>query len=354
MKILFINKYSGINGVQIGILNRHIGLKKWNIDSDFLCIHGNEEVMAAKDSDLNIYYARDEAEILDIILKNGYDIISAIDCPDVHRVLDKLPHNIKVFGEVRNPNDSSREYLRKGELPVRAKCIVTPSFAFKKVVEHEIKGHSDIPVYVIPNFVTERFLNFHSKADVFIPKKYIGWIGRFSEIKNYKEVLQIADEISYQRNDLEFILVGNFPVGYDGKFSDEVRDFKNRINLKWLPFIEYSKMHNFYRLLRDSGGCYISTSRGESFSNTALESMASRCPVVTTDIENYAELLDNGRCGLIYKLGDIKSAIEKINMALDDMNIRNSIVSSAYEKVITNYTTEAVMPKWKSLFESLS
>ncbi|MCX5719049.1 MAG: glycosyltransferase, partial [Nitrospirae bacterium] len=82
-------------------------------------------------------------------------------------------------------------------------------------------------------------------------------------------------------------------------------------------------------------------------------SMASKCPVVTTDIEVFKELLEDGRCGSIYKSGNVRDAVDTINKILDDRVLRDAITDSAYTKVLERFTVEKVSLKWEKLLKSL-
>ncbi len=353
MKVLFIHRYCGMGGVTAGIRKKYLGLKRFGIDVEFLFLHDKGGRCMFRDIDIRLYQSNDASETLKIILGNGYDFISSIDCPEVHGLLSTLPGDIKIFCEVRTAYPEDSAYISQGQFPSRLKCIVTPSEAFRKFLESGIGKFRAIPVRVIPNSVDQRFFDRGGNDTGRIPRKYIGWIGRADETKGYKEALRIAESFSPTRHDVEFLFVGRFPLGYDSKISRSFASFGERINFKWLPHLEYQGIHNFYRLLRDSGGCFLTTSRGESQSNTVLESMASGCPVVATDIDVFKEVLEGGRCGAMYASGNVESAAGLINRTLDDRQFRDGIIDNAYSKVRNGFTAEKVYEQWKMLFEDL-
>ena len=270
--------------------------------------------------------------------------------------MNRLPGRFKIICGVHTSYPEHRAYVKKEGFPPRIKCIVTPSETVKKQLKNELKAYKDMPINVMPNPVEDRFFstanNHRSGRDISIQRKYIGWIGRFDRTKNYKEVLKISEKVASLRDDVEFIVVSKPRSGSVGQLFSEINGFRERVNFKWLPFIKHHMIHNFYSLLKESGGCFLSTSRGETQSTTSLESMASRCPIVASDIYTFKELLEDGKCGAIYKSGNLKSAVNAINRVLDDKTYRTTIADNAYNKAKENFTLERISLKWKELLES--
>lgn len=353
MKVLFIHRHCGVGGVSTVIRSRYVGLKQLGIEADYLFLndYGGKKIFS--DLDIRLYQLKDHNEIAKIIYGNTYDFISSIDCPELHGLLNTLPHTFKILCEVHTPYPDQRAYLKKADLPSGTRCIVTPSETFKEIIRNERSAFRDIPIHVIPNPVEERFLVDGDHVKEPFNKKYVGWIGRLDKMKNYQEGLKIAEECAAFRDDVEFIFVGRFPSGGGTQLFPQILKFKGRTKFKWLPFIPHQDVHRFYGLLRESGGCYLSTSLGENQSCAALESMASKCPVVTTDIEVFKELLEDGRCGSIYKSGNVRDAVDTINKILDDRVLRDAITDSAYTKVLERFTVEKVSLKWEKLLKSL-
>lgn len=353
MKVLFIHRFCGKGGVTVGIRKKFMGLRDVGIKADFLFLKDTGGTYLFDDIDINLYNPQNLNEIESILNNNHYDVISSIDCPEVHRILEKVTLNVKVICEVHTPYSIHRSYLKDGNLPVNIQCIVTPSKTFKYLIRKELKDRfKDIPIHVIPNPVENNFLKLSGRSSYTFPRKIIGWIGRFDETKNPIELFNIASAFA-SRNDIEFYIVGNPPNDKFNLIFSEIRKFKGRINFIWLPFIDHRKIHNFYNMLRISSGCFLSTSKGECFCNTVIESMACCCPVVASNIDVFKEMLEDGDCGSLYRLGNIKEATKTIIRTLEDHAYRDKIVQNAYNKVKENLTIAKVSLQWKSLFDML-
>jgi glycosyltransferase involved in cell wall biosynthesis len=353
MRVLFIHRFCGWGGVTVGVRKRCQGLSKLGIRSDFLFVQDNGGREMFHGLPIRLYHTPDIHEAEKILKEGKYDVISSIDCPEIHAVLETLPEKVQIVCEVRTPYPGHRSYLKDRKLPSRTRCMVTPSKSFRRLIQEEINESSrEIPIYVIPDEIEDVFLETGMLDYPRDAKRAIGWIGRLDDTKNYEELFEIASHFASLRNDVVFFIIGRFSTDESRLLYSTVRNFKGKVNFIWLPFVDYRRIHLFYAFLRMSQGCFLSTSRGETFSDVVLESMASRCPVVAADIEVLKELLNDGQCGALYEAGNKTSAVASIVRVLDDYSYREGIVYAAHEKVKENFTSEKVSLEWKMLFES--
>ena len=354
LRVLFIHRFCGWGGVTVGVRRRVRGLRELGVQADFLFLQDNGGSEMFSELPIRLFHTPDIREAEKILRGGDYDVISTIDCPEIHEVLETLPKKVGIVCEVRTPYPEHRKYVRDGKLPSNVGCIVTPSQSFRRLLEEEMAaGNRKIPIHVVPNHVEDDFSDASGSASCHYPKKVIGWVGRMDAIKNFEELFEIAAFLAPVRADLEFFVVGRFSSDESTLFFKTVSKFKARVNFVWLPFLDYRRMHLYYAFLRNSRGCLLSTSRGEAFSNVVLESMASCCPVVAADIEVLSELLSNGQCGALYEQGNIDSAVDNVVKVLDDSSYRDAIVTAAHGKVKTHFTSQKVSPQWKKLFDSL-
>lgn len=354
MRVLFIHRYCGLGGVTVVMRKRCQGLDKLRVHTDFLFLQDNGGREIFDGLPIRLYHTRNIREAETILKEGHYEVISTIDCPEIHEVLEALQGKISIVCEVRTSYPEHRKYFREGKLPANAECIVTPSKRFRRLLEEEMSAFNRrIPIYVIPNQIEDIFLDVQGFGSCHYPKKAIGWVGRMDDTKNFEELFEIAAYFSEIRTDIEFFIVGRFPSDESRLCYKAVSHFKGRVNFVWLPFLDHRKMPFFYAFLRNSGGCLLSTSRGEVFPNVVLESMASRCPVIATDIEVMNELLDDGKCGALYQTGNLESAVENIIKVIDDESYRAKITAAAYAKVRDNFTSDKVSAEWKMLFDSV-
>ncbi len=74
-------------------------------------------------------------------------------------------------------------------------------------------------------------------------------------------------------------------------------------------------------------------SRSEGFPNPILETMACGCALVATDCGGSRDIIKDGENGFIVEVGDVDAIVEKINVLLDNVELRRRIVARAEETV---------------------
>lgn len=82
-----------------------------------------------------------------------------------------------------------------------------------------------------------------------------------------------------------------------------------------------------------SGGVCCFPSRWENFPNVVLEAMSLGAPVVCADGSGMAEIVENGRSGLLFRAGDIDSLAGALAGAIGDRSLRERIGPGAIARV---------------------
>jgi glycosyltransferase involved in cell wall biosynthesis len=342
MKILFIYLFLSLGGVETVLKNRQEGFSALGIHTDciFLEDHGgSSSFQALEDSRVHITNKKDEIE--KIIAEGSYDLVSVIDTPQVHDILRETAKSINVVMEVHTPHIPFRKYIRENIIE-KAKAIVVPTAIFGSLVESEMKKPHP-PVVVIPNSVNSDFLSEKKE----IPEHNripVAMVSRIESIKDWRESVRIVEKVLQKRRDIDFFLVGR-PV--EDKPTDISREFSKRKimgHLRWLPFIQYSRMPLFYQFIARNRGVYLTSSKGESFGMTLIESMASHVPIVAYNLPVFREVLGDGEFGKIYRT--VEEAAEYILSLIEDRKEREDLTERAHRNVLLKYTPTAFAEIW--------
>ncbi|OGM11053.1 hypothetical protein A2Z22_03620 [Candidatus Woesebacteria bacterium RBG_16_34_12] len=352
MKFLFVYQFCTMGGVETVLRNRLKALVAEEFKFDILFLHDFGGKSIFNDFVDSVYIINDTDKIIDLIEKEKYDCIINIDTPQILLAVNKLSYHSLSVLEVHTTYEKNLDYLKKIN-KTNISAIITPSNYMVNVIKQKIP--EDIPIYVIPNSIGNQFLkSIDTNSMINIEKKLIGWVGRFDYIKNLKDFIEIAKYLKSSGENFEFWVVGSAAASESVKedFFEMAKSRGILSSLRWFPKIDYTQMPNFYKLISNSGGCFISTSINESFGMTVLESMASKCPVVAADVGGLTELLDNGKCGLLYQSHDIEQAVISINKLSTDIELRKTIIDNAYANVLANYTSEKVVSKWINLVKN--
>jgi len=86
---------------------------------------------------------------------------------------------------------------------------------------------------------------------------------------------------------------------------------------------------------------------------SVVEAMSSGRPVVTTEIGDLRNLIDDGHDGFIVPVGDVSCLVEKANALLNDHQLRVNIGKAARQKVIEHWGAESRGRDFLALVDSL-
>jgi glycosyltransferase involved in cell wall biosynthesis len=343
MKILFIYMFLSLGGVETVLKNRHEGFQRLGIETDFLFLedHGGASSFGSME-DAKVYITKNTDEIEKIIERGNYSLISVIDTPSVHDILRKTALSSNISMEVHTPFPPFRKYITDN-IVEDAKAVIVPTNMFGKIVDSEMKKPHP-PIITIPNPVNSSFFNDKNVAtkNHRIP---IAMVSRIENIKDWRESVHIMEKVLRKRTDIELFMIGRT---IEDKPADIYRECSKRGimgNLRWIPFIHYSKMPSFYRFIAQNNGVYLSSSKGESFGMTLIESMACRLPIVAYNLPVFREVLEEGEYGRIYHTVD--EAADHILSLIEDRKERDDLTERAHRNALRKYTATAFAETWK-------
>jgi len=83
---------------------------------------------------------------------------------------------------------------------------------------------------------------------------------------------------------------------------------------------------------------YLQPSRFEGFGLTVAEAMAAKVPVLVSDIDGPIEIIDNGKYGNYFKVGDVEDCANQILHIYNNYSDVCQKIESAYKRVVDNYS----------------
>jgi phosphatidylinositol alpha-mannosyltransferase len=92
---------------------------------------------------------------------------------------------------------------------------------------------------------------------------------------------------------------------------------------------------------------------GESFGIVLLEAMASGTPVVASDIEAFARVLEDGEAGALFRNEDSADLADVINELLDDPVHRGQLSASGRERAL-EFDWQSVAARIVDVYESVT
>lgn len=197
--------------------------------------------------------------------------------------------------------------------------------------QNELKKY-DVDSIVIPGGIEERFItqeNFTQNNPN--QEKIILMTGRCDDPSKGMDTLLEAGKILLQkRNDFK-ILVTSFNLSLYNKWV---------IPLGWLP---RKKLFDIYA---QSDICVVPSEWAEPFGLIAIEAMAMGKAVIASRIGGLKEIIQDNENGILFEPKNSQELAEKIDMLLDDPQLRIALGNKAKETVIKNYTWETIVNKY--------
>ena len=173
----------------------------------------------------------------------------------------------------------------------------------------------------------------------------VGMIARMNTpAKNHKLFVEAAARIASRLSNVEFVLVG------DGALRAELERQVRHLGLGNRVFF-LGDRRDIPEVLA-ALDLSVLPSRSESLSNSILESMAARVPVIASDVGGNPELLGDGR-GMLLKPGDANVLARAIESALVNPGWRQQTGNRAREFASENFRVADLTRRYEELYEEL-
>lgn len=178
----------------------------------------------------------------------------------------------------------------------------------------------------------------------------VGMVGHIAPIKGQEDLLRAAAIIAAQRNDVEFVMVG----------EDKSKRAENRTALedliKQLDLVSKVRLVGWQDDISDvlkTFDLFVSPSRSEPFGLVILEAMASRIPIVATRSEGAIEILEDGMTGMLVPIGDSIGLAEGILNLLNAPAERERLSSNARRAVEDRFSLGKMVDATDSVYNEI-
>jgi len=195
---------------------------------------------------------------------------------------------------------------------------------------------------VIPNGIDVARFSVERKARPGGPQ--IGFVGRIVPIKDVKTFLVAAKLVLDRRPDARFHLIG--PDDEDAEYARECRGLAR--DLKIAESVDFTGRKNvleYYSFL----DLVVLTSVREAQPLVILEAYAAGIPVVSTDVGNVSELLENDR-RFIAPVKDAGKVAEAIEYVLGHPEEMAELVRRNRERTIASYDKKELLARYGGLY----
>lgn len=230
------------------------------------------------------------------------------------------------------------------------KVIVCSSYMKREVCS--VHAIDEERIEVIPNGIDLSSLelkeshSFERALYARAEEKIVLFIGRLVKEKGVQVLLESAREVLLAFPECKFIIAGRGPM------YSELEGMATDLDSHVL-FTGFVKNQEKNFLLEIADVC-VFPSLYEPFGIVAIEAMGSGTPIVVSDVGGLAEIVEDGRTGLISAPGNAYKLAENILRILRDSSFASRIAEAGRMETELNYDWSSIASRTKEVYSNLS
>jgi len=211
---------------------------------------------------------------------------------------------------------------------------------------HVAAGFLEKKIEVIPNMYDPEFFEKLERINVKkrVDKIVILYVGRLSEEKGVEDLIRAFSKMSL--NNVELHITGSGPKREELENIANATEMKKQI--KFLGWTNYDVLPIIYK----SADIFVHPARWpEAFGRTILEAMLAKLAIITSSSGAPRHIL--GDSGVIYETGNVAELTGKLEMLIENKEIRVSLGARAYDKATEHYDPDTVTSQIIRNYEEL-
>jgi glycosyltransferase involved in cell wall biosynthesis len=177
----------------------------------------------------------------------------------------------------------------------------------------------------------------------------IATIGQLSPIKRQDLFIQAASRLLEENGeaDVEFLVIGT-PGDQDFRYEAELHDLARRLQVG----IRFTgQVENLATLMRGLD-VVVAASVDEGFSLVIAEAMASGCSVVASRAGGMAEIVDDGRTGILVEPGNCEELVAALRRLISDQSLREGLGAPARAEIRERFDRERIIDQIEELYRN--
>lgn len=174
-------------------------------------------------------------------------------------------------------------------------------------------------------------------------KKVVLFTGRLTKNKGVIYLIRAASLIN-----------GTVLILGDGPERKAIEEEIKKLKLKNVLMLGYIKTDNqrLFHAFYERADVYVCPSIwNEPLGLTILEAMAAHCPVVATKRGGVISIIKDNINGLFIKARNSKEIAEKVNLLLENDNLRKKFSDNAYKTILEKFTWEKIASRFEEIYK---
>jgi glycosyltransferase EpsD len=153
----------------------------------------------------------------------------------------------------------------------------------------------------------------------------IGNVSRFEIQKNQKLIIQASYYLSKKYPEMKFVLVG------DGKYFKQMKSYARDSRLEDVVIFtgERENIVDYYSIF----DVFVLPSFWEGVPSVLLEAMASKLPIVCSNLANHLEIIKNNISAFTINPYEMEDLFHRIKVLYENAELRNKLSENAFEDV---------------------
>jgi glycosyltransferase involved in cell wall biosynthesis len=173
----------------------------------------------------------------------------------------------------------------------------------------------------------------------------VGWIGRMTGVKRAGDVLRAFRILRDNGIDAVLCMVG------DGPDRDSVEHLASELGIvRHCLFPGYQEEIGPFFAAFDA---FVLASGNEGTPVTAIESLASGCPVVATRVGGVPDVVQDGVDGFLVEPADLEALADRLARLAGDLELRAQMGAAGRERVLPRYSVERLIDDVDDLYRRL-
>jgi glycosyltransferase involved in cell wall biosynthesis len=349
-RVLHVLFHGGLGGCESLCLDlvRHLDAARWDSEVVFLSEEGGPVLDRLKEMGTAIHVCAYEPRNRLSFVRRFARICRAvrpdvvlIHCFGIHLFVAmgaRLAGVKRVLVTVSNPPPTIIKQRRKSALLAQlSRPFVDGELACSNYVSDKVVGQYRLPrrrVSVLWNWCDTEAIAARAngareaRTDV---GPIIGIVARLDPIKDHVTVLRAFQLFGREYKGARLRLIG------DGPTRAKLEELASDLNLG--ESVEFAGARTDVPEQVGQLDIFVyATTANEGFGIVLAEAMAAGVPIVATDCGPCAEVLDNGRAGLLVSPGDPQALAEGLKTLWEDAGLRKHLAASALETAHARYS----------------
>ncbi|HAH19527.1 MAG TPA: hypothetical protein DCL49_01325 [Candidatus Omnitrophica bacterium] len=185
-----------------------------------------------------------------------------------------------------------------------------------------------------------------SELGIISPRQIAGSIGRLSEEKGHRYLLEAAHEVIKEIPDITFLIIGCGPL------EENLKSEAKRLNIdKNIIFTGFKKEIAKFLNIMD---IFVLPSLIEAMPIALLEAMACRKPIIATNVGSVSKLIKDAETGILVNPGDVQGLAKAIIYLLKNKAKSGIMADKAYELVKNEFSSTKMARNYLNIYRSIS